>query len=152
MSVCVMCLVYTNCVHRCASVQVVYSSTVVQYILQINLYIYKVRACVCQVCELVITISKVNTDHIGVKHGLWPLRCPQRNLEFFIFGFAFATDIIITHIHLRPKVILRHLRDKNGFDGVIEPEMIQLYNKVSHVKKLLRKSENILTTHNCSTH
>lgn len=26
--------------------------------------------------------------------------------------------------------------------------MIQLYNKVSHVKKLLRKSENILTTHN----
>ena len=82
MSVCVMCLVYTNCVNRCASVQVVYSSTVVQYILQINLYIYKVRACVCQVCELVIT-SKVNTDHIGVKHGLWPLRCPQRNLDFF---------------------------------------------------------------------
>ena len=90
MSVCVMCLVYTNCVHRCASVQVVYSSTVVQYILQINLYIYKVRACVCQVCELVITISKVNTDHIGVKHGLWPLRCPQRNLEFF------SMQIVIT--------------------------------------------------------
>jgi hypothetical protein len=63
MSVCVMCLVYTNCVHRCASVHLVYSSTVVQYILQINLYIYKVGACVCQVCELAITISKVNTDH-----------------------------------------------------------------------------------------
>ena len=83
MSVCVMCLVYTNCVHRSASVQVVYSSTVVQYILHINLYIYKVRACVCQVCALVITKSKVNTDHIGVKNGLWPLWCPQRNLEFF---------------------------------------------------------------------
>ena len=105
-----------------------------------------------KVCALETIKRKVYTDPIRVKHGLWPLRCPQRNLDFFIFGFAFATDIIITHIHLRPKVILRHLRDKNGFDGVIEPEMIQLYNKVSHVKKLLRKSENILTTHNCSTH
>ena len=59
---------------------------------------------------------------------------------------AFATGIIETHIRLRPKEILRHLRDKNAFDGV-EPDMIQLYNKVSHVKKLLLKSEKILTTH-----
>jgi hypothetical protein len=34
----------------------------------------------------VITKSKVYTDPIGVKHGLWPLRCPQRNLDFFFIS------------------------------------------------------------------
>ena len=36
-----------------------------------------------KVCSLVTTKSKVYTDPIGVKIGLWPLRCPQRYLEFF---------------------------------------------------------------------
>jgi hypothetical protein len=53
---CVLCVLF--CVHRSASVQVVYSITVVQYILHINLYIYKVRASVSQVCALVITKSE----------------------------------------------------------------------------------------------
>ena len=43
----------------------------------------------------------------------------------------------------RPKLILRALRDKNIFDGGPEPSMIQLYNKVSHMKKLLRKTEKL---------
>ena len=60
-----------------------------------------------------------------------------------------ATEIIITGIknYARPKVILRNLRDKNVFDGREEPDMIQLYNKISHTKKLLKKSEKIITTH-----
>jgi hypothetical protein len=35
-----------------------------------------------KVCALVTTKSKVYADPIGVENGLWPLRCPQRNLEF----------------------------------------------------------------------
>ena len=31
-----------------------------------------------KVCALVTTKCKVYTDPIGVKNGLWPLRCPQR--------------------------------------------------------------------------
>jgi hypothetical protein len=34
------------------------------------------------VCAFVTTKSKVYTDSIGVKSGLGPLWCPQRNLEF----------------------------------------------------------------------
>ena len=36
-----------------------------------------------KVCALVTTKSKVYKDPNGVECGLWPLRCPQRNLEFF---------------------------------------------------------------------
>ena len=36
-----------------------------------------------KVCALSTIKSKVYTDPIGVENGLWPLRCPQRNLEFF---------------------------------------------------------------------
>jgi hypothetical protein len=35
------------------------------------------------VCALVTTKRRVHTDPIRVENGLWPLRCPQMNLEFF---------------------------------------------------------------------
>ena len=38
----------------------------------------------CKVCSLVTPKSKVYKDPIGVENGLWPLRCPQRNLNFFL--------------------------------------------------------------------
>jgi hypothetical protein len=38
-----------------------------------------------KVCALVTTKSKVYTDPIRVENGLWPLRCPQNNLEFFSY-------------------------------------------------------------------
>ena len=70
--------VYTNCVHRSASVQVVYSITVVQYILHINLYIYKVRACVSSVCTCdnkkwtqTILGSNTGCGLCGVRKGIW---------------------------------------------------------------------------------
>jgi hypothetical protein len=116
-----MCLVYTNCVHRCAPVQVVYSSTAVQYILQINLYIYKARACVCQVCELVITISKVNIDHIpntgcglcGVRKGIWYLLCAQANPKLqFQLGWVSFNFISPHPTHI-------HMLYKDGWDFVI---------------------------------
>ena len=50
-------------------------------------------------CALVITKSKVNTDPIGVKHGLWPLRCPQRNLEFLNNLFNKSSLIIVLCIN-----------------------------------------------------
>jgi hypothetical protein len=46
-----------------------------------------------KVCALVTTKSKVHTDPIGVENWLWPLRSPQRNLEFFML-----MRYIITHI------------------------------------------------------
>ena len=47
----------------------------------------------------------------------------------------------------RPKVILRNLREANIFDGMSEPNMIQLYNKITNVKNILDKTRDILTTH-----
>ena len=60
-----------------------------------------------------------------------------------------ATAIITTGVknEARPKIILRNLRDANTFDGQTEPTMIQLYNKITSVKKLLDKTRDILTTH-----
>ena len=36
-----------------------------------------------KVCALVTTKINVYNDPYGVKNGLWPLRCLQRNLGFF---------------------------------------------------------------------
>ena len=33
------------------------------------------------------------------------------------------------------------------FDGSVEPDMIQLYNKISHLKKVLKQTEKIMPTH-----
>ena len=59
-----------------------------------------------------------------------------------------ATEILVTGIKMnsRPKVMLRELRDKNCFAGQNEPTTIQLYNKISHLKKIMNLSENLLTT------
>ena len=60
-----------------------------------------------------------------------------------------ATDIIITSIKngATPKVILRNLRDKGCFVANEEPSQIQLYNKISHLKKVLNLTESVDTTH-----
>ena len=45
-------------------------------------------------------------------------------------------------------IILRNLRDKKVFDGREEPDMIQLYNKISHTKnaeKVQKKSSLHMT-------
>ena len=42
--------------------------------------------------------------------------------------------------------MLRELRDKNCFAGQNEPTTIQIYNKISHLKKIMNLSENLLTT------
>ena len=85
-------------------------------------------------------------DNVAHKHEVDP--------DFIDFGVGYrwgkeATDIIITGIKndARPKVILRNLRDKNVFDGRVEPNMVQLYNKISHLKKCLKQTEKIMTTH-----
>ena len=59
-----------------------------------------------------------------------------------------ATEILVTGIKMnsRPKVMLRELRDKNCFAGQNEPTTIQIYNKISHLKKIMNLSENLLTT------
>ena len=60
-----------------------------------------------------------------------------------------ATDTIATGIQngATPKVILRNLRDKNCFSESEEPTLIQLYNKISHLKKIMNLSEHIENTH-----
>ena len=60
-----------------------------------------------------------------------------------------ATAIIMTGVknEARPKVILRNLREANIFDGMSEPNMIQLYNKITNVKNILDKTRDLLTTH-----
>ena len=60
-----------------------------------------------------------------------------------------ATEIITTGVRneARPKLILRNLRDANVFDEGAEPTMIQLYNKISHIKHIINKTKEILTTH-----
>ena len=91
--------------------------------------------------------SEVNvSDNVEHKHEVDP--------EYLDSGVGYrwtneASNIIVTGIKndARPKVILRNLRDKNVFDGGAEPDMIQLYNKISHTKKILRKTEKIVTTH-----
>ena len=46
-----------------------------------------------------------------------------------------------------PKVMLRNMRDKNCFSDSDEPTLIQLYNKISHMKKILNLTEHIENTH-----
>ena len=60
-----------------------------------------------------------------------------------------ATDTITTGIQngATPKVILRNLREKNCFSGSEEPTLIQLYNKISHLKKIMNLSDHIENTH-----
>ena len=90
--------------------------------------------------------SEVNVyDNVEHKHELDP--------DYLDSGVGYrwtkeATDIIVTGIKndARPKVILRNLRDKNVFDGGLEPDMIQMYNKICNMKKILKKTEKIITT------
>ena len=51
-----------------------------------------------------------------------------------------ATNIIVIVVKngLRPKVMLRNLRDRNCFANYREPTMIQLYNKITNIKKVLK--------------
>ena len=60
-----------------------------------------------------------------------------------------ATEIIVTGIKngATPKVILRNMRDKGCFLSASEPSMIQLYNKISNLKKVLNLTENLCNTH-----
>ena len=46
-----------------------------------------------------------------------------------------------------PKVILRNMRDKNYFTSSAEPTMMQLYNKISHFKKIMNLTDHIEDTH-----
>ena len=48
------------------------------------------------------------------------------------------TEIIVDGIQnrTRPKAMLRNMRDRNCFKRTEEPTLIQLYNKISHMKKL----------------
>ena len=39
-----------------------------------------------KVCALLTTKSKMYSDPFVVECGLWPLRCPQRNLHFYYLG------------------------------------------------------------------
>ena len=45
------------------------------------------------------------------------------------------------------KVIMCNLRQANIFDGRPEPSMIQLYNKIANVKRVVYKTRDIFTTH-----
>ena len=60
-----------------------------------------------------------------------------------------ATDLVAHGIKsgATPKVILRSLRDHGCFVDVQEPSMMQLYNKISHLKKVLDLTESIDNTH-----
>ena len=55
-----------------------------------------------------------------------------------------ATEIIVMGIQNRdtPKAMLKYMRDGNCFSGKEEPSLIQLYNKISHLKKLLNLKIN----------
>ena len=46
-----------------------------------------------------------------------------------------------------PKVILQNMRDKNCFTSSVEPTMMQLYNKISHFKKIMNLTDHIEDTH-----
>ena len=60
-----------------------------------------------------------------------------------------ATDIILMRIKngATPKVILQNMRDKNCFTSSAEPTMMQLYNKISHLKKIMNLTDHIEDTH-----
>ena len=60
-----------------------------------------------------------------------------------------ATDIIVIGVKngLRPKVMLRNMRDRNCFANYREPTMIQLYNKITNIKKVLKLTDNLANTH-----
>ena len=55
-----------------------------------------------------------------------------------------ATEIIVMGIKQRetPKTMLKYMRDGNCFSGMEEPTLIQLYNKISHLKKLMNLNRN----------
>jgi hypothetical protein len=91
--------------------------------------------CVGQVCALVITKSKVNTDHIGVKNGLWPLRCPQRNLEFLVFSVFFRVFLLVESLifkagNLSGYLFLTNLgticHEQEGIEGFDERIKVEL--------------------------
>ena len=46
-----------------------------------------------------------------------------------------------------PKVILQNMRDKNCFTSSAEPTVMQLYNKISHLKKIMNLTDHIEDTH-----
>jgi hypothetical protein len=47
-----------------------------------------------KVCALVTTKNKVYTDPIGIKNGLWPLRCPQRKFGIsFFLSFSDSANV-----------------------------------------------------------
>ena len=56
-----------------------------------------------------------------------------------------GTDIIVIGVKngLRPKVMLRNMRDRNCFANYREPTMIQLYNKITNIKKVLKLTDNL---------
>ena len=60
-----------------------------------------------------------------------------------------ATDTIVMGIQngATPKVMLRNMRDKNCFSDSDEPTLIQLYNKISHMKNIMNLAEHIENTH-----
>ena len=72
----------------------------------------------------------------------------QEGSSMFRWSSA-ATAIVTTGVknEARPKIILRNLRDANIFDGMVEPTIIQLYNKITNIKNILNKTKDILTTH-----
>ena len=70
--------------------------------------------------------------------------------ESLVFKWSHqATDIILMGIKngATPKVILRNMRDKNCFTSSAEPTMMQLYNKISHLKKIMNLTDHIEDTH-----
>ena len=93
---------------------------------------------------VLVETCEETSDHI---HEVDPDYTPD-NSNLFRWPAA-ATAIVMTGCRneARPKVILRNLRDANVFDGMTEPTMIQLYNKITNVKNILDKTRDILTTH-----
>ena len=61
-----------------------------------------------KVCALVKTKNKVYIDPIGDECGLWPLRCPHRNLEFCYLG----THAKIQNPTLSPYGVLIRLHEE----------------------------------------
>ena len=93
---------------------------------------------------VVVQTTEDSSEHL---HELDPEFSPDGTN---MFRWPSAATVIITNCvknDVRPKVIMRNLREANIFDGRPEPSMIQLYNKIANVKRVVYKTRDILTTH-----